>query len=331
MSDAPADAAYGLIARLEELIAARPEGGKSAFAPRGKVRSQQFGGYRSAFRGRGMEFDEVRLYQAGDDIRTIDWRVTARTGRTHTKLFQEERERPVLILLDCRSFMRFGTRDTFKSVLAAKAAAVLTWISIEAGDRVGGVIVTPSGLHSYSPQRSRGRILGFVKAMADGTQEGFELSPSAKGARTMPAQPRPEPSLADAVARLRRTARPGTLVFLISDFHDFTEAAARELSRLALQAQVTNIFVYDALEEAMPARGAYPVSDGAAVRLLDGDNRVARETYAARFAARRAALDALSRLRGMAFVQLQTGDDPAAQLRPERLRNARRQARKAAA
>ncbi|MFG1424424.1 DUF58 domain-containing protein [Roseixanthobacter liquoris] len=329
MSDAEADASYGLIARLEDLIAARPEGGKSAFAPRGKVRSQQFGGYRSAFRGRGMEFDEVRLYQAGDDIRTIDWRVTARTGRTHTKLFQEERERPVLILLDCRSFMRFGTRDTFKSVLAAKAAAVLTWISIEAGDRVGGVIAAPSGLHSYSPQRSRARVLGFVKAMADGTQEGFALSPAPRPAKGASAPP--EPSLAEAVARLRRTARPGTLVFLISDFHDFTEAAARELSRLALQAQVTNLFVYDALEEAMPARGAYPVSDGAAVRLLDGDNRAMRETYAGRFAARRAALDALSRQRGMAFVQLQTGDDPAALLHPERLRNARRQARKAAA
>lgn len=328
MSDAPADA-YGLFARLDELIAARPEGGKSAFAPRGKVRSQQFGGYRSAFRGRGMEFDEVRLYQAGDDIRTIDWRVTARTGRTHTKLFQEERERPVLILLDCRSFMRFGTRDTFKSVLAAKAAAVLTWISIEAGDRVGGVIATPTGLHSYSPQRSRARVLGFVKAMADGTQEGFALSPAARAVKEAPAAP--EPALADAVARLRRTARPGTLVFVISDFHDFTEAAARELSRLALQAQVTNIFVYDALEEAMPARGAYPVSDGAAVRLMDGGNRAMREAYAERFAARRAALDALSRQRGMAFVALQTGDDPAALLHPERLRDARRQARKAAA
>jgi uncharacterized protein (DUF58 family) len=235
----------------------------------------------------------------------------------------------VLILLDCRSFMRFGTRDTFKSVLAAKAAAVLTWISIEAGDRVGGVIATPSGLHSYSPQRSRARVLGFVKAMADGTQEGFALSPAARAVKAAPAAP--EPALADAVARLRRTARPGTLVFIISDFHDFTEAAARELSRLALQAQVTNIFVYDALEEAMPARGAYPVSDGAAVRLMDGGNRAMRETYAARFAARRAALDALSRQRGMAFVALQTGDDPAALLHPERLREARRQARKAAA
>ncbi|MFG1464264.1 DUF58 domain-containing protein [Xanthobacter sp. DSM 24535] len=316
MRDAPANAAYGLIASLDELIAARPEAGKAAFAPRGKVRSQQSGGYRSTFRGRGMEFDEVRLYQAGDDIRTIDWRVTARTGRTHTKLFQEERERPVLILLDCRSFMRFGTRAAFKSVQAARAAAVLAWISTDAGDRVGGLVMTPRAIHSHSPQRSRARVLGFIKAMADGTREGFDAAPTGPAAGQ-------EPALAEALARLRRTARTGTLVFIISDFQDFDARAARELSRLGLQAQVTNVFVYDRLEEALPAAGAYPVSDGAAVRLIDAGDATARTAHAQRFAARRAAVEEVARQRGMGFVTLQTGEDPAERLHPERLRGAR--------
>lgn len=318
MTDYSGPAFYGLVARLDELIAARP-GGADGFSPAARVRTHQNGGYRSAFRGRGMEFDEVRAYQAGDDIRTIDWRVTARTGRTHTKLFQEERERPVLILLDARTFMRFGTRDTFKSVLAAKAAAVLTWVSMEGGDRVGGAVVTPAGITSHRPQRSRNRILGFVKAMAEATQAGFGAPP-----------PPVEPALADAIARLRQGARPGTLVFLVSDFHDFGAAAARELNRLSLQCQVTNIFVFDALEANTPRAGQYPISDGEAISSLNADSAAVRTAYAQRFAARRDAVEALSRQRGMAFIALQTGDDPKVLLHPERMHRARQGARGAA-
>ncbi|GGC81396.1 DUF58 domain-containing protein [Chelatococcus reniformis] len=320
MTDRPADPPYGLVARLDELIAARPTGMASGFAPSGTVRTHHHGGYKSAFRGRGMEFDEVRAYQPGDDIRTIDWRVTARTGRTHTKLFQEERERPVLILLDVRASMRFGTRDTFKSVLAARAAAVLTWVSVDNGDRVGGVILAPSRIRSHRPERSQGRILGFIKAMADATADRFGTEPAA-----------PEPTLADALVRMRRAARPGTLVFVISDFRDLDTATARELGRLSLQAQVSNLFVYDRLEAAMPGRGRYRLSDGADVAVLDGDSKAARDAYAQHLAGRRGAVELLSRQRGMLFVPLQTGQDPADILHPERLRHGWSAARRTAA
>ncbi|GGF53432.1 hypothetical protein GCM10007301_11100 [Azorhizobium oxalatiphilum] len=299
---------YGLVARLDELIAVRP-GGRDGFASRGRVKTQQNGGYRSPFKGRGMEFDEVRAYQPGDDIRTIDWRVTARTGRTHTKLFQEERERPVLILMDARSFMRFGTRDTFKSVLAAKAAAVLAWTSMDGGDRVGGVVLSPTGAHAFPPQRARSRVLGFVRAVAEATQDGFGREPMAGS----------EPPLAEAIGRLRLVSRPGTLVFIVSDFHDFDAAAARELNRLSLHAHVTNVFIYDALEAHTPAHGAYPVSDGSAVAMLDADSEAVRAAYARRFAARRHMVAALARQRGMGFVPIRTGEDPADLLHPERL------------
>ncbi len=299
----------GVVARLDELVAAHPGGAARGFAPRGKVRTHRFGGHKSAFRGRGMEFDEVRAYQAGDDVRTIDWRVTARTGRTHTKLFQEERERPVLVLMDARSSMRFGTRTSFKSVLAAKVAAVLTWTSLEAGDRIGGVVLTPHRITSYRPQASRGRILAFVKALADGTQDGFGT----------PA-PASEPRLSDAFARLRQVSRPGTLVFIASDFHDFDELAARELTRLAMQCQVTNVFIHDPLEREAPGRGAYRVSDGVGVAVLDADSRAARDAYARHFATRRERIEHLSRQRGMAFVPMRTGQDPADVLSPERHR-----------
>lgn len=312
------DPLYGLVASLEELVAARPGDGVGGFAPGGKVRTHQFGGHRSSFRGRGMEFDEVRAYQPGDDIRTIDWRVTARTGKAHTKLFQEERERPVLLLVDTRRAMRFGTRDCFKSVLAARAAAVLTWAAISGGDRVGGVVLTPLRIAAFRPERSRRRILHFVKAVAEATADGFGQEEDDGGEGEAP-----EPPLAEAIARLRSAARPGTLVFLASDFADFDAAAARELNRLSHSSQVTAVFVYDALEARLPPRGTYRVSDGEAVARLDPGRGDLASVYAARFAARQARIEQFCRQHGMAFVPLQTGQDSADLLHPERLGSGR--------
>lgn len=300
------DPLKGIVARLPELLAVRPRGG-GGFAPGGKVRTHQFGGHRSSFRGRGMEFDEVRAYHPGDDVRTIDWRVTARTGRTHTKLFQEERERPVLILVDARAAMRFGTRGSFKSVLAAKAAALLAWVGIAGSDRVGGVVLAPSGVGAFQPERSRRRILNFVRAVADATAE--PARPEATG-----------PALAEALARTRALARPGTLVFLVTDFADLDAHGVREMERLAVDNHVTCLFVFDRLEAQMPDPGLYPVTDGVAVARLDAERAALRAAYAQRFAARHDGVERICRERGMTFLDLETGTDPADVLHPERLR-----------
>lgn len=313
---------YGLVTRLDELVSLQPGDGVGGFAPGGKVRTHQFGGHRSAFRGRGMEFDEVRAYQPGDDIRTIDWRVTARTGRTHTKLFQEERERPVLLLADARRAMRFGTRDCFKSVLAARVTALLTWVALAGNDRVGGVVLSPTRLLAHKPERSRRRILHFLKGVAEATQDSFELadekSRPAK-ARTPAQPPAPEPSLSEALDRLRMAARPGTLIFLASDFDDFDDAAALALSRLAAVHQVTALFIHDALEESLPPRGHFRISDGTAVALVDAGRGDQKTAWARYFAARRNRLEMFCRKHGIAFLPVRTGDDPTFILHPERL------------
>ncbi|OYW34813.1 MAG: hypothetical protein B7Z45_07260, partial [Azorhizobium sp. 12-66-6] len=166
----------------------------------------------------------------------------------------------------------------------------------------------------HPPQRSRARVMALLKAMADATQDQFD-APSAVG---------PEPGLAEAISRLRRAARPGTLVFLVSDFHDFDPAAARELARLSLQCQITNVLVFDVLEAAAPRGGAYPFSDGTAVARVEAESNRVRAAYARRFAERHAALSDLSRQRGMSFVTLATGQDPADILHPERVRRAAR-------
>ncbi len=116
------------------------------------IRAQQSGAYLSAFKGRGMEFEEARPYQPGDDIRNLDWRVTARTGKPHTKLFREERERPILLWVDYRNTMFFATKGVYKSVIAARAAALLAWSAHHHGDRVGGIIFSEQIHHELKPR-----------------------------------------------------------------------------------------------------------------------------------------------------------------------------------
>jgi len=301
------DENHGIVARVAELVARRGDAARLDATPRGRVRTLHAGAYASAHRGRGMEFDETRQYQAGDDVRAIDWRVTARTGRVHTKLFHEERERPVLLLVDQRPHMRFGTRDAFKSVVAARAAATVAWAARDRGDRVGGLILGAGALRHglHAPQRSRARLLHLLSALSDATSHECAGTGSERSPHT----------LADALALLARTSRPGTLLWIISDFVDLDDAAARELARLARRCQVACVLVHDALETALPAADACRVSDGSRVLELPTASRRARDEYAARFAARRARLETSCRERGMGFVALRTGDDVTALLR----------------
>jgi uncharacterized protein (DUF58 family) len=247
-----------------------------------------------------MEFDESRAYQPGDDVRAIDWRVTARTGRTHTKLYHEERERPVLLVVDARPMMRFGTRDAFKSVQAARAAAAIAWAARDGGDRVGGIVLAPSGRRELPPGHSQGRLLALLRAISAATEDGATT---------------PGPSLADALARMDRVARPGTSLFVVSDFHDLDGDGERLLSRLARRCDVTCVLVYDALEADAPAAGGCRISDGERVLALAGWDTAWRRAYAERFATRRARLTTLCRSPRLALVPLATGEEPATALR----------------
>lgn len=291
----------GIVATLPDLVRARPQRGLAGFAPSGRVATHQWGANRSIYRGRGMEFAESRLYQPGDDVKSIDWRVTARTGHTHTKLFQEERERPIVILTDLRAMMQFGTRSRFKSHLAAEVAAMMAWTGHDGGDRVGGLILTRDGLRDFRAARTRRSVLGLLEALSEETRlervSGTEVT------------------LAQALRRLRHRNRPGTLAFVISDFSDLSDEAETELRHLAVNAHVTNIQITDPFDAALPPRGG---------RLTDGEHALAvsvlggrkLERYAQDFEARRERLERVSRQHGMVCHFLQTPDDPASILHP---------------
>lgn len=296
----PASGAY---AELNELIALRFPARQLSLARRNRALSALTGPNKSNFRGRGIDFEEVRSYQPGDDIRSIDWRVTARTGSAHTKLFREERERPLLVAVDQRSEMFFGSSHCFKSVLAAHLASLVAWSALDAGDRVGGLVFDGRSHREIRPRRSRKTVLSLLSHIVDYNRA--LPSPTASGAD----------SFADMLGKLRRIARPGSSLFIISDFRGAVEQQAREqLFQLAQHTEITAIACSDPLEAVLPRAGRYAVTDGEQRSELNTGSRQLRDAFRQRARQQREALsDGLMRL-GIPLLQAATDRAPFALL-----------------
>lgn len=285
----------GISVSLDELIELRAQGISLSLAS-GQGRNQMAGNYRSAFRGRGMDFEEVRAYQPGDDIRRMDWRVTARSNRPHTKLFREERERPVLLCVDSGSSMRFGTRVAFKSVQAIRVAALLGWAALENHDRIGTMIfanATPQETRPAGGKRALLHSLHLLARSSESTPVATEAAP-----------------FLQPLLRLRHLARHGCLVILISDFTGLDTAAEQQLAALAQHNEVLAIRIYDPLEAELPPPNQYAVSDGRHVHTLWTVDQAARSRYQADFAARSEHLTSLCRSHGIRWLSMSTEQDP---------------------
>jgi uncharacterized protein (DUF58 family) len=281
---------------------ARPAAGLNL--KRKSIRAQTSGGYVSHFKSRGMEFQEVRAYQPGDDIRNIDWHVTARTGKVQTKVFREERERPVFISVDHRHTMQFATRGVFKSVLAAKLAGLLAWAAQYQGDRIGGQLFSDAQCCELKPQNGRHAVLRFLNMLVNSadttTNAGATVSLM---------------SLEHVLARLTQHAHPGSLVYIISDFRGINDAAERHLAKLAQHCDIVLLFVYDPLEDSLPGKGRYRFTDGQQDVVVDTSDQQRLLTYHQHFEQRLQRVKQTAKKRGLTFIQCSTADDPVQCLR----------------
>ena len=263
----------GVLPERGALLRLRASAGRIDLGPRRRAPDPLSGTRPSRHRARGMEYAESRAYLPGDEIRNMDWRVTARTGRPHTKLFQEERERPVILAVDYGPGMFFGTRAAFKSVVAAHAAALVAWAAFQRGDHVGAVITAPASQAEIRAAGGRRGVLRVLRAL-----EVHAALPPAPGSRG--------PSrLAELLERVRRLAGAGGMVLVLSDFHGLDAEAQRPLAALARAGDLAGARVVDALERRPPPPGRYAVSDGRATALLDSRPRALREGYRQRFEA----------------------------------------------
>lgn len=297
----------GIHVTLDELISLRTEGIRLSLG-QGRGRALLAGNYHSVFRGRGMDFEEVRAYQPGDDIRRMDWRVTARSNRPHTKLFREERERPVLLCVDMGTSMQFGTRVAFKSVQACRVAALLGWAALENHDRIGAMTFASSAAQELRPAGGKRALLHCLQMLATASKAP-PLAPVAAPFR-------------DTLLRLRHLARHGALVILMSDFNGLDSANEAHLAALAQHNEVLAIRIFDPLEVELPPPGHYAISDGHQVQTMWTADPILRRRYREEFAGRSEYLATLCQQHGIRWLSLSTAQEAAAELQ-RHLRHAR--------
>lgn len=283
----------GVYVTVENLLQWRYLARDISLDTRKKSSAQADGDSKTHFRGRGMEFSEVRPYQAGDDIRNIDWRVTARTLQTYTKLFQEERERPVYLVVDQRSPMFFGSGQLFKSVYAAQLAAVIGWSAVNNNDRLGALVVGDQQQEDLRARRGKHAILALVNRLAEFNQR--LTSPVGTAAST---------DMEAILTEIRRVARPGSAVFIISDFHDFDDSCTGLLAQAARHIDVTLFKLFDPLERQLPPRRELTLSNNQARLTVSTAEPGFLDSYRQAFDQRHQQVQHASRQAGCRYTQL---------------------------
>ena len=283
---------------LADLVA--PARGRRGAAADGAAHSRgDEGGHVSPYKGRGVEFDESRPYQPGDDLRTMDWRVTARTGKPHTKVFREERNRPVFVWLDLRRPMLFATRGAFKAVRAAEMAALIAWSASRTATGSAASSSPRPSTTSSGPRSARARRCGCCRPCA-----AESLVAAAGDGRDR----RDRRRARAAAAHARRAARqPDLPAQRLSPARRGLRAPP---AQLAGHCDLLLVHCYDAVEAELPPPGRYRIQGVGRSFSIETANEATRRRYHERFAARRAALEALCRGPGIRMVDCATDADP---------------------
>ncbi len=295
----------GVYVSVGHLVALRGKARGFSLLPRQPMNSLLAGRFASKLRGRGLDFEEIRRYQSGDDVRQIDWKVTARTRKAHSRVYTEERERPLLLVVDQRLSMFFGSVARMKSVTAAEAAALVAWRGLEAKDRVGAVVFDDREARVVRPHRSRAnvqRILGLVAEKNQALRAGSDLDPS-------PAM------LNDALRHAARLLPHDGLIVVISDGVGADNETRRLGTEIARHNDAVFVLVHDPLEESVPAASRrLVVGDGKRQVEEDLGNSATRAAFEEDFTSRLEQARRFLLGREVPLLPLRTDEDTAHQL-----------------
>ena len=282
--------------RLDELLELRHQAHTLGLASHHLVNTTFSGLYASVFRGQGLNFEEVREYREGDDIRNMDWKVTARTNEPHLKVYREERERSVVLCVDHGPHMFFGTRGTFKSVQAARAAALLGWAANSVNDRVGGMLFgdADTGLVHFQPTKDRRAVWRLLKEMANPVrraQHGIDC-------------------IDLVLKRADRGSGTGSLIFVIADFNRDLQGLDKTLGQVCQKHSVVLVPVDDPADREIPSvgRALFRDAEGRLVE-IDTDDADGQRAFSERWEARRASLNKLANRLGVAVIPVQTSEE----------------------
>ena len=295
--------------RASDLIRLRKYASTIDFSKARRTSNVLGGGRRSAFRGRGLDFEESRLFQPGDDVRTIDWRVTARRGEPHTKVFQPERERAVVLVVDVGASMAFASQGRLKSVLAAHVAALVGWMSVSQGDKVGAFIVADEQHREIRPTTQGATLLRVFNAL-----EQLQVTKPYEAPKSTESPGTPS-SIDRALRRLAEAIRPGSLIFLAADFWRMTASGESDFTQCAQSSELVCGFTFDPWEQNLPGTDGYAFSDGRTSLTLHGDDHRIRAAYRQRFENHVSRLQSLCRRNQAHFLSLSTAEQPLSALR----------------
>jgi uncharacterized protein (DUF58 family) len=262
---------------LSDLIRLQHRARGFSFLHRQPVHSLLSGRRASRVRGRGLAFEEIRAYRPGDDIRLIDWRASARTGHTQTRVFTEERDRPTLLVVELSAAMFFGSAFATKSAIAAEVTALAAWRGLRGGDRIGALMFGEAGIAEVRPHRSRASVMRVLGEIADRAAALADAPPRASGAA----------ALAEALRRVAAIVGHDWMVVVIADIESADREVAAILGRIARHNDVIAIPISDPLERALPAapwRGT--ATDGSRTAVLDPRQEALGEKLPQRFAER---------------------------------------------
>lgn len=276
-----------------------------SFLPRQPLSSLLSGRRRSRLRGRGLDFEELRNYRPGDDIRTMDWRVTNRTGRPHVRVYTEERDRPVILVTDQRLGMFFGSRNKMKSVVAAELAALCAWRVLSQGDRVGAILFNDVRVEQFRPSRSKRMLMNSLARLSDMNNQ-------------LKADQREAPApgqLAAALDVAERMAGHDYLICIISDFAGWDSRCLASVKRLAQHNDLIASLVYDPLERDISRAASLVVSDGQYQLQLEPERRELGKRFEASFTSGLSDLTRELRKHGMPVLPIDTVDPVFEQLR----------------
>jgi uncharacterized protein (DUF58 family) len=295
----------GVYVSLDDLLALEYRGRKVSFLPRQPVHSLLSGRFASRMRGRGLNFEEIRDYRSGDDVRSIDWKVTARLQKPHIRVFNEERDRQALLVVDQRLPMFFGSQRSMKSVTAAEAAAISAWRVLGAGDRVGAIVLDDRGLTEFRPRRSRATVLQILSAIvasnrALGVGRGLSASPS---------------MLNRALQQAQRRALHDAAVIIISDFDGADDETHRMVGAIARHNDVVALLVHDPLQSDLPAAAGMTVTDGELQIHLEVGRESVRQSISQALQERLKGVFAWTPELGVPVLPLSAAEDTAQQLR----------------
>ncbi len=289
---------------LRDLIALQFEARGFSFLPKYAVQSILSGRHRSKLRGRGLDFEEVRKYVKGDDIRNIDWKVTARVGSAHTKVFTEEKERPVLFIVDQSTQMFYGSVKYLKSVIAAQIAAVGCWRVLEVGDRVGGLVFNDSKIEYITPKRNRNSVQRYLGLIANQNQELNQLGQEPKSI---------EHPLNEVLKQAAQLVKHDYLIVVVSDFQTTDDQTMKLLIRMKKNNDVILARISDPTEKELP-EVKITLTDGNFQTRLEGDKKIRQRFGQKKLSFKKSQSESFKKY-GFPLLDFHTSETAAIQLR----------------